>query len=203
MVYSEVLKREIPKHWLVKTLTEITSVATESVNPGNYPDKLFKHLSIPSFDAVGSFFEEKGKAIGSNKYKVCSKDILVSKLNPKFSRVIYVTNEEDLISSTEFVVWRPDNQKLKPFLYSVAKDPSFISYCQQSASGTSNSHRRVNPTVMMDYKIAYNQDMCELFGKHVESSIKKMMTNNLETKQLTSLRDWLLPMLMNGQVTVN
>ncbi len=94
------------------------------------------------------------------------------------------------------------NQKLKPFLYSVAKDPSFISFCQNSASGTSNSHKRVNPTVMMRYQIAYNQAVCELFGKHVEASIKKMMVNNLETKQLTTLRNWLLPMLMNGQVTV-
>lgn len=203
MVYSEVLKREIPKDWSVKTLSEITPTATESVNPAKFPDKVFKHLSIPSFDAVGSFFEEEGETIGSNKFKVCSTDILVSKLNPKFSRVIYVTNEEDLISSTEFVVWRPENQKLKPFLYSVAKDPSFISFCQQSASGTSNSHKRINPTVMMDYQIAYNQDVCELFGKHIESSIKKMMINNLETKQLTSLRDWLLPMLMNGQIRVN
>lgn len=202
MVYNEALKRQIPKDWTAKALNGITPVATESVNPASYPDKLFKHLSIPSFDAIGSFFEEKGETIGSNKFKVRSTDILVSKLNPKFSRVVYVTNEEDLISSTEFVVWRPENQKLKPFLYSVAKDPSFITFCQQSASGTSNSHKRINPTVMMDYQIPYNQDVCELFGKHIESSLKKMMVNNLETKQLTSLRDWLLPMLMNGQVTV-
>lgn len=202
MVYNEALKRDIPKDWSVKTLSEITSLATGSVNPANFPDKIFKHLSIPSFDAVGSFFEERGDTIGSNKFKVCSTDILVSKLNPKFSRVIYVTNEEDLICSTEFVVWRPENQKLKPFLYSVAKDSSFISFCQQSASGTSNSHKRINPTVMMSYQIAYNQDVCEQFGKHVEASIKKLMINNLEKKQLTTLRDWLLPMLMNGQVVV-
>lgn len=202
MDYNATLKREIPHGWVVKALSAVTPVSTESVNPANYPEKLFKHLSIPSFDANGSFFEEKGGNIGSSKFKVCSTDILVSKLNPKFSRVIYVTNEEDLICSTEFVVWRPDNQKLKPFLYSVAKDQAFKSFCQNSASGTSNSHKRVNPAVMMDYQIAFNQEVCELFGKHIESSIKKMMANNLETKQLMSLRDWLLPMLMNGQVSV-
>jgi type I restriction enzyme S subunit len=32
--------------------------------------------------------------------------------------------------------------------------------------------------------------------------LKKLVSNNQQNQQLTSLRDWLLPMLMNGQVSV-
>jgi type I restriction enzyme S subunit len=32
---------------------------------------------------------------------------------------------------------------------------------------------------------------------------EKIGTNLLENQKLTELRDWLLPMLMNGQVKVN
>jgi len=31
---------------------------------------------------------------------------------------------------------------------------------------------------------------------------KQVLTNAIQNQQLTELRDWLLPMLMNGQVTV-
>jgi type I restriction enzyme S subunit len=33
--------------------------------------------------------------------------------------------------------------------------------------------------------------------------VSKIISNRLENQQLAELRDWLLPMLMNGQVTVN
>ena len=32
--------------------------------------------------------------------------------------------------------------------------------------------------------------------------MKKLQTGSIENRQLAELRDWLLPMLMNGQVTV-
>ena len=36
----------------------------------------------------------------------------------------------------------------------------------------------------------------------IDPFFKKHLLNEKETQQLTQLRDWLLPMLMNGQVTV-
>ena len=126
--------------------------------------------------------------------------------NPLFlhggNRVIYSTNDSDLISSTEFVVWHAKNNLIKNYLYMIAKDYSFVKYCTQSASGTSNSHKRVNPTGMMKYAIAYNASIAELFGLKIGDSIKMYAKNQVENKNLTELRDWLLPMLMNGQVTV-
>ena len=46
------------------------------------------------------------------------------------------------------------------------------------------------------------KDILNEFSK-TSNNILKMKTKNLiENQQLTQLRDWLLPMLMNGQVTV-
>ena len=115
MVWNEELKREIPETWEVKPLSEITAVSNESVNPMDFPDKEFKYYSIPGFDESGTFKNEKGFEIKSNKYSIKSTDVLVSKLNPWFSRVIYATDDSDLISSTEFVVWRTDNFAIKNY----------------------------------------------------------------------------------------
>lgn len=203
MVWNAELKREIPVDWEVKSLSAITDVSNDQLNPMDTPDKEFKHYSIPAFDACGSYKIEKGSDILSNKFVVKETDLLVSKLNPWFSRVIYATDESDLISSTEFVVWRSVDFATKNYMYMIARDASFITYCSQSASGTSNSHKRVNPTVMMKYRIVYNKQIAESFGRILGSTIKMYAKNQIETNNLAELRDWLLPMLMNGQVKVS
>ena len=138
----------------------------------------------------------------SNKFSVLVSDILVSKLNPWFSRVVYTTNESNLVCSTEFVVWRTSDFAIKNYLYMIARDSSFKNYCTKSATGTSNSHKRVNPDVMMRYKVAFDKDQAMKFGDTINSIIRMVTKNKVEIKTLIELRDWLLPLLMNGQVKV-
>lgn len=202
MVYNPTLKREIPKLWEVTPLSSITGVSNESINPADYPEKLFKHFSIPVFDATNTFGVERGDTIGSNKFIVKETDLLVSKLNPWFNRVVYAIEESEQICSTEFVVWRCSNSSIKNFMYMIATSPQFISHCTQSATGTSNSHKRVNPNVMMRFNQPFNLKIAEKFGQHIEPILKQLIVNKRENTKLSSLRDWLLPMLMNGQVTV-
>jgi type I restriction enzyme, S subunit len=202
MVFNSELKREIPDGWEVKTLSKITSVSNESLNPLLTPEKDFKHYSIPTFDSTKTYGVEKGIEIRSNKFKVAETDLLVSKLNPWFSRVIYPIKEDDLICSTEFVVWRTSDKNIKNFLFMVATGEHFIAHCTQSATGTSNSHKRVNPTVMMRYKIPYNADLIQKYGSTIDPILKDIVSKRIENQHLTDLRDWLLPMLMNGQIKI-
>tara|TARA_B110000305_G_scaffold181777_1_gene201700 strand:+ start:460 stop:702 length:243 start_codon:yes stop_codon:yes gene_type:complete len=76
-------------------------------------------------------------------------------------------------------------------------------FCTQSATGTSNSHKRVNPTVMMSFEQPFCHRMAVLFGEKLEPMLKKIFENQAENVRLSALRDWLFPMLMNGQVTIN
>ncbi|WP_263080708.1 restriction endonuclease subunit S [Endozoicomonas sp. Mp262] len=202
MVYNEALKRNIPVEWSVNNLKEITPVSNESITPKDHPEALFRHFSIPVFDSTQTYGVECGSSIGSNKFKVNGSDLLVSKLNPWFSRVIYALEEDDQICSTEFVVWRTNSDSIKNFLYQIATSGQFISYCTQSATGTSNSHKRVNPTVMMQFKFPFCADIATAYGEKIDSALKEIMSNKKQNKQLVELRDWLLPMLMNGQVKV-
>jgi len=203
MIWNEELKRHVPNGWEIKELSKITDVSNESINPFDLPEKDFKHYSIPVFDKSGTYALEKGIEIRSNKFVIRGNDVLVSKLNPRFNRVIYSTDENDLISSTEFVVWRTKSVEFKNYLYMIARDPSFITYCTQSASGTSNSHKRVNPTVMMKYKVVFNEAVARHFGEALGSAIELYSKNQLENKNLTELRNWLVPLLMNRQVRIS
>ena len=202
MVYNATLKRDIPAGWRATTLASITPISNDSLNPADFPEKEFKHFSIPVFDATKTYGLELGQTIGSNKFTVLGTDLLVSKLNPWFSRVIYAMDETDQICSTELVVWRCPTNNLKNFLFLIATSAQFIAHCIQSASGTSNSHKRVNPNVMMRFDLPYQNDVAEKFGQKISPTLEKLIINHRENQQLTQLRDWLLPLLMNGQVTV-
>ena len=45
-------------------------------------------------------------------------------------------------------------------------------------------------------------ELTEKLEKIIAPIFEKIMVNNIESQTLTELRDWLLPMLMNGQVKV-
>lgn len=203
MVYNETLKREIPEGWEVKQLAELTKDEMESICPCDTPDVVFKHYSIPAFDDCASYALEKGDTILSNKFVPTDNDILVSKLNPWTSRVIWCTEEEDAICSTEFVSLAPENRDEKGFFYMLAKSIPFITYCTKASTGTSHSHRRVNPEIMKMFVLPYNKDIISAFSKIVSNYIEKSVKHTQENRKLQSLRDYLLPLLMNGQVKVS
>ena len=202
MTYNPTLKRELPSGWEVKQICDIASFEKESVRPSDNPNIEYKHFSIPGYDECGSYVLETGESILSDKFKVSETDVLISKLNPWTSRVIWGESQEHQICSTEFVVMKLHKLKEKGFLYSLVKQPSFIDYCTRGSSGTSHSHRRVNPEYMMDYIFAYDKDAVQCFSAIVSRYALMMMKNLRENRRLTALRDKLLPLLMNGQVTV-
>ena len=201
MVYNPELKREIPEGWGVEKLSSILEIGRETINPMKTPKEEFKYYSIPEYDVSGSFSYELGETIRSNKFIVEKSDLLVSKLNPWFNRVVY-NLEENAISSTEFIVWKTFNRFEKNFLYQVATSKEFIEYCTRFATGTSNSHKRVSPDIMVGFQIPFKKTYIQKFGEITDSIRTQVLQNNVQNQELTQLRDWLLPMLMNGQVKV-
>lgn len=201
MVYNPELKREIPEGWGVEKLDSLLKIGKETTNPKKFPNEEFKYYSIPEFDTTGTYSLERGESIKSNKFKVEKNDLLVSKLNPWFNRVIY-NLEENAISSTEFIVWKTFNRFEKNFLYQVATGKEFIEYCTRFATGTSNSHKRVSPDTMIGFQIPFEKTYIQKFGEIIDSIRTQVLQNNEQNRELTRLRDWLLPMLMNGQVKV-
>ena len=162
MVWNEKLKRMIPKEWTNANIYQLASISKETVNPQAQPNELFKHYSLPEYDKTGTYAEEYGIDIQSAKFIVTNNCILVSKLNPWTSRVICGNRGSNQICSTEFVVWNPASLKTKGFLFMLAKSAKFIEYCTQGATGTSHSHRRINPELMMKFDFPYNSEIAIL-----------------------------------------
>ena len=74
-------------------------------------------------------------------------------------------------------------------------DPKFF-------QGTGLKH--LQKTLLKDRPIYVPEKMeLEAFNRQVMPMFDIISENTRENQQLTSLRDWLLPMLMNGQATIN
>ena len=203
MIWNEKLKKMIPKEWTNANIYQLANISKESVNPQAQPNDLFKHYSLPEYDKTRTHAEEYGADIQSAKFVVTNDCILVSKLNPWTSRVICGNKESNQICSTEFVVWKPISMRTKGFLFMLAKSAKFIEYCTQGATGTSHSHRRINPELMMKYEFPYNSEIAMKFSIFIENIIEQLHTNITQLKVLTKQRNELLPLLINGQVSVN
>lgn len=198
MVYNEELKREIPEGWQCKTLKDIASLSMKSVFPDN--DIEYNHYSIPSFDESKMPVSESGASIASNKYLVPSESVLVSKLNPQFKRIwLIVETQKNAICSTEFLPVKAGETGLF-FLYQLLGSDAFSVHLKQKASSSTGSRKRIDPENCMSFQFAFNEKTAKKYNEKISSIILMANKKASENQQLASLRDWLLPMLMNGQV---
>ena len=201
MVWNEKLKREIPQGWSGVSLKDLALTSRNAITP--VENEVYQHFSIPSFDACGSYSLDNGSDIKSDKFVLQKGQLLVSKLNPWFNRVVWVPKGTNMIGSTEFVVLNPNNESESGYIYSVIKSQKFIAYCSQAATGTSHSQRRVSPDVLMAFKVVYEQGVVQKYGCLIAKIQKQQAELLSEIAMLTKQRDELLPLLMNGQATVN
>ena len=137
-------------------LSELFYISTGSINPANYPDIEFVHYSIPAYDAKRSPILEKGSSIKSNKYSINKDSLLVSKLNPRISRVWKVEKGCNKICSTEFIVYQPicDNVNLN-FYEQLFKSELFQDELLSLQSGTTGSRMRVTPNTTLSIHVPF------------------------------------------------
>ncbi len=200
MVWNAELKRNIPKGWSVQSLSGISSLQPESVLP--IAGTKYYHYSIPSFDESKCPTLEDGNIIASNKYIVPDNCILVSKLNPQFKRIWLINNPEDnSICSTEFLPVKATKTGVY-VLYSLLNSTAFSIHLIQNATSSTGSRKRIDPNNCMSYKFPYNKEIFERFNRIIQPLLTHICSIPTETQALAALRDWLLPMLMNGQVSL-
>ncbi|MCX5558384.1 restriction endonuclease subunit S [Streptomyces sp. NBC_00038] len=123
----------------------LTTVEREIVEPTDLGDEVV-HYSIPSVDSTGTGQIEESDSIKSAKFRLSGGEVLISKLNPRKSRVVSVAASSlPIVSSTEFVGLRAGD----------ALDSRYLAYLLQSdfvrqdldarVQSVTRSHQRVAP----------------------------------------------------------
>ena len=186
MSYNETLKREIPDDWGVSTFGRCVSV-----NKGELIIKKNVRKGVVKVVAAGldySYFHS------TPNYQKNTITVSGSGASAGF---VNFWREPIFASDCIAIRGSSDADTLLAFHYlKLIQEHIF-----RQASGSAQPHVYQDDISGLKYAVAPKK-LIEDFGNMTLSSNSKIAINNAESEKLVRLRDWLLPMLMNGQVTV-
>ncbi len=206
MIYNDELKREIPEEWEVKTLGELSSF----MNGINYDksengDKDYHIVNVRNITASTLLLDSNDldsitlKQSQANRYIIKNDNILIARSGaPGATRLLY-DNDGNTIFCGFIICCTPNDRDYRLYL----------TYCLKKLEGTSATttggsilQNVSQDTLSRILVVVPRKEIVIDFNDKIKSVISTMQNNILENQQLISLRDFLLPMLMNGQVTV-
>lgn len=210
MVFNKELKREIPEGWEVMMLSGFSDCNKWNRTKESIYDKInYLDTSSLTENVIESIQEldfERDKIPSRAQRIVSENDILYSTVRPNQLHYGIIKRPiENLIASTGFAQIRSNNSKItNDFIYQILSQDYVSTRLQQIAVGSVSAYPSISHNDIMDLKIALPLDE-KLIKKGTEifqQCNEKVALNLEENQKLSELRDWLLPMLMNGQATV-
>lgn len=208
MVYNEALKREIPEGWSDGTLHDLGEIVGGST-PSTKQAENFKDKGTPwitpkdlSNNTGNKFIARGGQDVSAEGVKSASlrlypKDtVLMSSRAPIGYMAIA---RESLTTNQGFKSFIPNKGYSMHYIYYAIKN-SMNAIVQNSSGST---FKEVSGSVLKTVKVCLPKyNIVENYVSKVNCIFDRQNLLELENEELVELRDWLLPMLMNGQVTV-
>lgn len=130
--------------------------------------------------------------------KLKDSDILMS-LTGNVGRVGLMYDNSCLLNQRVAII-NPSKEAIRSYVYFLFKSDSLRMTMERIATGT--SQKNLSPVDTELLNIPYDSIVAEKYSTIVDSAMKEMVLRLKENCELIRLRDWLLPMLMNGQATV-
>ncbi len=199
MVWSEELKREIPEGWEVGTLLDIADYTN------GLPCQKFR----PTGEAVLKVIKIKEMHEGFS----AKTELVRSDIPPK----VIIENGDVLFSwsaSLEVQIWSRGKGALNQHIFKVTSDKypksfyyyqllNYLQHFKMMAENRKTTMGHITQEHLQQSRIAIPPKELTLeLEKTIAPIFKKKVMNEIENQKLSELRDWLLPMLMNGQVNV-
>ncbi|EDS4911033.1 restriction endonuclease subunit S [Salmonella enterica] len=197
MVYNSRLKREIPVGWDVKTLSQIANITMGQSPAGeSYNDEGNGTLFFQGSTDFGWLFPAPRQYTTSPARMAKKGDILLSVRAPVGD--MNIANADCCIGRGLAAL----NSKSGSdgFLFYVMKYFKQVFERRNSEGTTFGS---ITKDDLHSLSVAYPQpNLLKRYDDIVSGYNKMIFIRSLENRDLVELRDWLLPLLMNGQVTV-
>ena len=197
MVYNPELKREIPEGWGVEKLKYFSKYVSDKVESSE--------LNIENYVGTDNMIVDMGgielttsipKSGTSTKYSIG--DILISNIRPYFKK-IWLSDRVGGCSSDVLCI-RTKKIVSREFVFATLARDDFFNYDVAGSKGSKMP--RGDKKHIMEYPIVFDFEIADQFSKIVRPIYEAVHKNYIQNQELTQLRDWLLPMLMNGQVKV-
>ena len=186
MIYNEVLKREIPEGWTVSSLDDICimyqpkTLGTDQLLPNG------KYCVYGANGIIGKY----------DQYNHAESEIAVA-CRGSSCGVVNRTLMKSWITGNAMVVQMKDKTIHNEYLYQMLKCINI----KRIVTGSGQPQiTRANLAPIQILKP--HQGLLLKYSALVASNVTERLRNELENQKLAELRDFLLPMLMNGQVSI-
>lgn len=205
MVWNEQLKRNIPENWAVVPLSTVFNFKSGFpfssdlyVTKGRYKLLTIKNVQD---NGINLDVDNHINDIPSNVPDYCflkANDILMS-LTGNVGR-IGIMYDYGCLLNQRVALAKPVNEDLNSFVYFLLKSDMIRKQYETIANGS--SQKNLSPVEAENVLIAYNEQVANHFASFANKYLKTIVSNLSENESLIHLRDWLLPMLMNGQASI-
>ena len=199
MVWNEELKREIPEGWEVKMLFDGMSVQYGfPFDTSKFTDDNTQKPIIRIRDILENSISTYSIQEVDEKYRLNKGDLLIG-MDGNFHLNFW--DKDGAYLNQRSVRIRPKNRNEISNFQALFQLTPFIKAREKNVSRTTVGHLSDKDLKRLYVLNAVKTSNFNPRGTF-DSLLEKIISNRLQNQQLASLRDWLLPMLMNGQVTV-
>ena len=205
MVYNDQLKREIPEGWGVAKVEDIAQTGSggtpKSTNVSYYSNGEIPWINSGELEqtvitSTSNFITEEGLNNSSAKL-FPSGTILVAMYGATAGKVSFLTFEASTNQAICAIML--NDIRMRYYLKNVIED--LYQYLVKLSTGSARDN--LSQDMIKNIKVVIpSNDILDRYYDFSNNIIKEITKKQQENEQLTQLRDWLLPMLMNGQVKV-
>jgi type I restriction enzyme, S subunit len=205
MLFNPTLKREIPVGWEVGTLSQIAKTGSGGTPLSKKPEYYdggeitwinSGELNSPYIVSGCNFITQAGLDNSSAKL-FPSRTLLIALYGATAGKVSLLLTEACLNQAVCGII--PNDPKSLFYLKFLLSDL----YSHLVMMSTGSARDNLSQDLVRKIKVVIPPpDILKQFDEFVSASVATIANNILENQELTALRDWLLPMLMNGQVRV-
>lgn len=207
MVWNEKLKREVPVLWEAKLVDDIAKVfngATPSTtDEQNYGGNIVWITPKDLSDQKHKFVYNGERNISQTGYDSCSTHLLPINTILMSSRApigLLAIAKTELCTNQGFKNFVSKEESLSTYLYYYLQ--THIKKLEQLGTGT--TFKEISREDVLKFPILRpNNETLNLWKESVDPINDRQLELQKENENLTKLRDSLLPLLMNGQVSVN
>ena len=210
MVYNNVLKREIPEGWEVKRIGEFIDLERGvTYTKENISEKSFQNIGVlRATNISGNKIDLNNLVYISNKLKdsqiLKQFDTLIVMSSGSKEHIgkngIYYFSEQNAFGAFCAKI-RAKEKMVFEFINVFLQSESFKVYIKNQCLGT-NINNLNNTHILLCPILKPADNILELYHYNTKNIFQKIAYNTQQIQHLQSLRDWLLPMLMNGQISV-
>lgn len=205
MIWNEKLKREIPKGWQASNVCSIADILSGGT-PSKQEPTFWNNGTIPFFgptDYGGSIFQiETAENITAKGLSRCASSlfdvgtIIITARGSIGKKVIVGT---PMAMNQSCYALKSKNNEFEYLFFLTAQ----LIECLKAKGSGSTFKSIINSDIEQSTLCIAPQSFITQFGHVVKPIFEKIKNNSFEIATLTKQRDELLPLLMNGQVSVN